>query len=527
MKSINNKKDTPWLDITHNGNKAIYAGFINNFEYLIDNISDMDKVKAILLKEHLSFGVIITLPNLQVAICDKTQSYPVYYNLKTQKISYDVSEIITCENIDKNALLEFSMAGYTLGNKTLYNDIKQLQAGEILICTNKEIKTIRYYRYSPKPTKSPKADKEYIEELDNIINNSVNRSIDQAETRPICVPLSGGLDSRLITAKLHELGAKKLTTFSYGLKNNFEAKMAKKVAKQIGVKWFMVEAKPKNAQKLYNSDLRKDYTNYAHGLSRIPSYVEFEALHNIKSNNLIPETSIIINGQTGDYISGGHIPACLYENDLPNKDDMYYYIIDKHLSLWGNLKTPENIDILKQNISEILPPYDENKSLKDNLISQYESFEWQERQCKMVVNGQKAYEFFGYSWSLPLWDKELMDFFEKLPWELKYKQNLFKQYLKQYNYKGVFDYSSAEPKIWKPQQYWIVITARIIGILKSARAKEEFYKKMSYYGDMHWQYALFGKALYDKHHKNLRNMVSLAVLDFLNEQAIDFPAKTD
>ncbi len=537
MKNSNLSINSPWVGESRNGLKILHAGVIENYEKLVELLlndpHDLAQIQNLLRQEHQSYGIIIKSANFSFAVCDRTQSYPIYYNVKTNEISHDIFKLTEKklrENYDETALLEFSCAGYVLGNKTLDKDIRQIQAGELIHMNNENQTTIitkcRYYSYIPKPTNNQKSNKKWISDLNNIIDNIIIRSIEQANGRPICVPLSGGLDSRLIVAKLQEHGVKNIHTFSYGLSDNFEAKRAQKVARQISLDWFMVPAEPKKAKNLFQSDTRKLYAQQAHGLSKIPSYVEYEALNTVKENNMIPEDCMIINGQTGDYISGGHVPECLYKKDNPTEDDLYNYIIEKHFSLWKNLKTSENIQKLKQSISESLLPNNADMSLKDNLISRYESFEWQERQCKMVVHGQKIYDFFGYGWSLPLWDRELMDFFETVPWELKYRQKLFKDYLKDYNYKGIFEYPSATPEIWKPHQYWIVITARIIGLINSQEAKQDFYKKMSYYGDAHWQYALFDKKLYDKHYKEIRNMISFTILDFLTEYEIKFPIKT-
>ena len=41
----------------------------------------------------------------------------------------------------------------------------------------------------------------------------------------------------------------------------------------------------------------------------------------------------------------------------------------------------------------------------DNDFGLYEFSEFKNRQTKYVITVQRVYEFFGYEWRLPLWDK--------------------------------------------------------------------------------------------------------------------------
>ena len=81
----------------------------------------------------------------------------------------------------------------------------------------------------------------------------------------------------------------------------------------------------------------------------------------------------------------------------------------------------------------------ESKISASDVARYYEFYEWQERQCKFVINGQRVYEHFGFDWHLPLWNDDLMFFWEKVPWKIKCKQKLFKKYLSVYDPASVFN----------------------------------------------------------------------------------------
>ena len=62
----------------------------------------------------------------------------------------------------------------------------------------------------------------------------------------------------------------------------------------------------------------------------------------------------------------------------------------------------------------------------------FESWDQKERQAKFIVNSAKVYSFFGYDYSLPLFDNELTDFFSALPFSLKFNKNLYDFVLKEH-----------------------------------------------------------------------------------------------
>ena len=52
---------------------------------------------------------------------------------------------------------------------------------------------------------------------------------------------------------------------------------------------------------------------------------------------------------------------------------------------------------------------------------------------------QRSYEFYDYSWRMPLWSNQMLDFWEKVPRKYKIEQNLYKEVLNENNWGGVWD----------------------------------------------------------------------------------------
>jgi len=69
-------------------------------------------------------------------------------------------------------------------------------------------------------------------------------------------------------------------------------------------------------------------------------------------------------------------------------------------------------------------------SIPDFIIA--DTWDFSERQVKMIVNSANVFSFFGYSWNIPLWDNRLMLFFEGIGFEEKLYNNLYHRVLKQH-----------------------------------------------------------------------------------------------
>lgn len=490
---------------------------------------DIDAAAELLRREPGQFGCIVEGPGFVFACVDRVRAYPVFYasseeSCVVSNCARTVSRRAGLGTPDESALLELSMAGYVSGRETVYRDLYQLQASEFLIWRDgkPDPRIHRYYRYLPRPS-SGADEPALIDGLGTIIDRIMKRAIERANGAPIWVPLSGGLDSRLVLSKLVEHGYDRVQSFSYGVRGNHEAATARRMARKLGVPWFHLSARPGRAQELYSGDRRREYAAFADGLCAAPSYTDFEPFHRLVEREIIPPDAVVINGQTGDFITGGHIPRRLIESPSPVIDDLLAAIIDKHYSLWLSLKTPENLHAIENKIRSLLPDPSPNLSGPEQLCAWHECWEWQERQCKLVVNGQRVYDYFGLRWELPLWDGELMDFWETVPFSMKFDQALYTRYLRAYNFKGVFDRLRDDADTWPPRRRWVQWCARFLGLVSGQTAKEDYYNRMYYYGTYHNQFALFGRDYYLSHYRDARGVVSFIVSHWLSENGLPPP----
>lgn len=473
---------------------------------------DFQALDQLLRDEKSFFSYIIVGPKFVFACVDRIKSYPIFYgmnatNLFVSNCPYTIKHTANLTTVNQDALLEYSMASYVFGENTLYESLYQLQAGEYLLWRRDEKKVVihRYYRYVPNPDNN--ATMETLqEEQATIMDRVIEHAIIKANGRPIWVPLSAGLDSRFIVAKLVEKNYDRIQTFSYGLRGNFEAKRACQIAKQLNVPWFFVAARPSRARKLYKDPKTVEYAKLVSALYTVPGYMEYEALITLKRNHLIPNNAFIINGQSGDFITGGHLPREVFFHQNPIFDDFFSALIKKHCSCWFQLLQEQNLAYLKRRIMASLPATNDCLSLRESLLAKYESWEWQERQCKAVVKGQRLYDWLGFDWDLPLWHPELMDFWEKVPFKWKINQELYIKYLQDYNYKNVFSTLRCDAKPWVAKFRWIPLTAKLLGIFLGEEVKKAYYQRMYYYATDYYQYALIGRKYYRSHYKNARGL---------------------
>lgn len=431
---------------------------------------------------------------------------------------------------DAVGVLQFAMAGYTLDERTIYQDTQMLRPGEWRhFSATGVLREGRWYRYQPWRIDAEADQAEWRRRLlarNDVVFEKLVRSLDG---RQVMLPLSGGFDSRLVASGLHRHGYRAVTCFSYGHAANFEAAAAQKVAAKLGYPWHFVAHDARLIRKTLASGSFQAYVEATETGAALPFFQDFAAIASLRERGLVPDGAIFINGNTGDFISGNHVPSEIY--DAPplasweeRLDRLVTAFSAKHFSLWRDLRSPANLATIAGELARLISR-DMPAQLSQGLdYAIWEALEFGARQSHFVINGQRIYEHFGHSWRLPMWDRDYLDFWQSVPPSQKREQKLYRDTLMAANWGGVWQSIPLNPQ----RRWHLPPVASTLRLLTKAlfaplprRAWKEFDRRVfSYWTNVLGTHAVrpYRDLLFDRHGARAAN--SFRTLDLLSAHGV-------
>jgi asparagine synthase (glutamine-hydrolysing) len=199
----------------------------------------------------------------------------------------------------------------------------------------------------------------------------------------------------------------------------------------------------------------------------MPFTGDWPAVKALRDDPYIADDAVIVPGHTGDFISGGHLKYLFDPRFFDLSAGFYAAMIKKHYSLWFDLAADPGVqDVVSRRLLEVVGDF---PSAGDQHLSRnYEYWEWQERQSKFIINSVRSYESFGFSWRIPLWSREIMDFWSRVPIALKMDKCLYRAYLSSHDPNGLFQHD-APTAVWdgRLQEPNITFLSRVKGLISN------------------------------------------------------------
>jgi asparagine synthase (glutamine-hydrolysing) len=134
----------------------------------------------------------------------------IYYRLTNSQLTFgsEIRPILAAQNsrldVDPVALNLFLRFRYTPSPLTIFQNVRKLAPGTMLIAENGKCREERWYNYTPAPFSDEKERKQAAEELLELYRGAVKRHL--LSDVPVGILLSGGIDSGLLLALMNEQG---------------------------------------------------------------------------------------------------------------------------------------------------------------------------------------------------------------------------------------------------------------------------------------------------------------------------------
>jgi asparagine synthase (glutamine-hydrolysing) len=395
------------------GGKLISAGFLaydvkqeaGNFTQFVQYCSTVNG----------QFSVVLTNEEETWIHTGNTWSYPLYYFIDNQyiRISDSPETLIreTSEDGFSDAHKAYFMAfGVTPGSTTLLKNIRVMRPGESLSIHHGTHKITSSRQEIPES----RMKKTETQTLAGLIRRRFASWMEHFGDRKILLPLTGGYDSRLLACLLKESGFTRVITATWGREGNSDGMRASVVAARLGFRHLFIPYTNHLIGNFPEDEQFLDYASYAGHYTSMPFLQDYFAIRELIKTGEIDKETIVIPGHPGDFIRGSH-----HYQGLQTATQIQ---IAQHIMMQFSNSLPldkTNTQEVQLQISEQL--FDKRLSGRQN----FDRWDFEERQCKLIANSSAVYSYFGLQCVTPLFDKELTGFMLSLPFRERLSGRLY------------------------------------------------------------------------------------------------------
>lgn len=393
------------------------------------------------LREHPGRLAAVEVGQGEVVLAqDRLRSWPLFWSIQRPSspgsrgrlvVSDDAAvmrQAVVEPTLDERACRELVDAGFVSGPDTLLRDVYQVEQGSVVRIdlrtggARTEIHSLARFDDTG-IIEDPEA---FAVVLEEALDAVMARMMEDLGERRLVLPLSGGLDSRLLVAWLALRGLQdRAVAFTYGLPGSREVEVSRKVAEAIGLEWHAVDYEPQVLREAWRTSAAADFLEAGYALSALPHVQDWYALTVLLERGVIRPGEVVLPGHT--VVGNMHDEELLEAGPVPRRR-VAQAISHHHQELQGRQAQawadPYRAAKLKEFLS--LRPY---RGDARDVQSILESYNLRERQTKYINNSVRAYEHLGLDWALPMLDKEFWNAWHRGAVELTATRDFYEVFI--------------------------------------------------------------------------------------------------
>ena len=357
---------------------------------------------------------------------------PLFYSLQNDNFIF-ASEIKALfefpgieKVVDKNGLCELFGIGpaHTAGT-TIFKNIYELKPAHFAIFNKYGFHLHKYWKFTSKPYVDSFA--ETCDKIKFLLEDSIKRQL--VSDVPLCILLSGGLDSSIITAyasnyyKKNDLPA--LNTFSVDyvdndknfIKSDFQPNSDNEFINLMVDKYGTKHTKimldtPELAKHLEDAMIARD----------VPGMADVDSSLLLLCKNVKNYATVALSGECADEIFGGY--PWFFRNDALNSNTFPWSIAiseRQHLlneSISSSINLNDYIDFrYKESLSEIEILDTDSKETAEKRKISYLTLNWFMQ--TLLDRSDRMSMYNGFELRVPFCDYRLAEYLWNVPWEIK------------------------------------------------------------------------------------------------------------
>ena len=179
---------------------------------------------------------------------DRYAHYPMFYSLNSKRFVFAseakaiLKDPLVIPRMNKIAIPEFFSFSCLLGDKSFFKNVKMMMPATTLVYDGAadRVRIRQYWDFAIPREKATSVD-DLLKEFKKLMKRAVELMVQ--DRKEVGVFLSGGLDSRIVTAFASRTDAN-VITFTFGVKNCLAQKIGKEVADRLGIENVFYEIPP-------------------------------------------------------------------------------------------------------------------------------------------------------------------------------------------------------------------------------------------------------------------------------------------